>query len=191
MVFEYGAVDATKRILVHGAAGNVGAYAVQLAKRVARETIATTLSAHVGYVRTLGADRVIDLQQSRFEEVVTDVDVVLGTIGGDMQDRSFAVLKPGGVFVSAVSTPDQQKAADHGVRALFFLVEVSSRRLERIAALIEAGELTTSVGDVLPLVEARIAHEMLAGRAHKHGKIVLRVEGPDESASLVNRAPSA
>jgi NADPH:quinone reductase-like Zn-dependent oxidoreductase len=176
MVFEHGAVDATKRVLVHGAAGNVGAYAVQLAKRAAREVIATAFSSGLAYVRALGADRVIDVQTSRFEEVLTDVDVVLDTIGVDMQDRSFAVLKPGGVLVSAVAEPDQQKAARHGVRALFFLVDVSSRRLEQLAALIEAGELTTNIGDVLSLADARIAHEMLAGKPHKRGKIVLRVD---------------
>jgi NADPH:quinone reductase-like Zn-dependent oxidoreductase len=126
MVVEYGAVDATKRVLVHGAAGNVGAYTVQLARRVAHEVLATAFSGDVAYVETLGADRVIDVQKSRFEEVLTDVDVVLDTIGGDTQDRSFAFLKPGGVLVSAVAAPDQQKAARHGVRALFFLVEVSS-----------------------------------------------------------------
>jgi NADPH:quinone reductase-like Zn-dependent oxidoreductase len=177
MVFEHGAVAATKRVLVHGAAGNVGAYAVQLARLVAAEVVATALSDDVTYVQTLGADAVIDVQNSRFEEVVTDVDVVLDTIGGDTQDRSFAVLKPGGVLVSAVVAPDQQKAARYGVRALFFLVEVSSHRLEHIASLIEAGELTTSVGDVLPLSDARIAHEMLAGKPHKRGKIVLTVNG--------------
>jgi NADPH:quinone reductase-like Zn-dependent oxidoreductase len=177
MVFEHGAVDTTKRVLVHGGAGNVGAYAVQLARRVAREVVATASSDDVEYVRTLGADHVIDVRKSRFEEALTDVDVVLDTIGGDTQDRSFAVLKPGGVLVSAVSEPDQQKAARQGVRALFFLVEVSSRRLEEIAALIAAGELHTHVGDVLPLAEARIAHEMLAGKPHKRGKIVLTVDG--------------
>jgi NADPH:quinone reductase-like Zn-dependent oxidoreductase len=177
MVFEYGAVDATKRVLVHGAAGNVGAYAVQLAKRVAHEVIATTSSDDVTYVQALGADRVVDVKKSRFEEVLTEVDVVLDTIGGDTQDRSFDVLKPGGVLVSAVAAPDQQKAARQGLRALFFLVDVSSRRLEQLAALIEAGELATRVGDVLPLAEARTAHEMLAGKSHKRGKIVLRVDG--------------
>jgi NADPH:quinone reductase-like Zn-dependent oxidoreductase len=176
MVFEHGAVDGTKRVIVHGAAGNVGAYAVQLAKRVAREVIATARSDSLAYVRTLGADRVIDIQTVRFEEAVTDVDVVLDTVGGDTQDRSFAVLRPGGVLVSAVSAPDQQKAARYGVRALFFLVDVSSKLLEQLAALIEAGELTTNTGDVLSLADARIAHEMLAGRPHKRGKIVLRVD---------------
>jgi NADPH:quinone reductase-like Zn-dependent oxidoreductase len=177
MVFEYGAVDATKRVLVHGAAGNVGAYAVQLARRVAQEVIATAFSNDVAYVQTLGAHRVIDVETARFEDGLTDVDVVLDTIGGETQDRSFAVLKPGGVLVSAVTAPDQEKAARHGVRGLFFLVEVSSQRLEQIAALIEAGELTPSVGDVLPLSSARVAHEMLADKPHKRGKIVLIVDG--------------
>jgi len=178
MVFEYGAVDPTKRVLVHGAAGNVGAYATQLARRVAHEVLATAFSNAVAYVRTLGADRVIDVEKSRFEDELSGVDVVLDTIGGDTQDRSFAVLKHGGVLVSAVAEPDQQKAARHGVRSLFFLVEVTSRRLEQIASLIEAGELTTNVGDVLPLAAARVAHEMLEGKPHKRGKIVLTVDGP-------------
>jgi NADPH:quinone reductase-like Zn-dependent oxidoreductase len=175
MVFEYGAVDATKSVLVHGAAGNVGAYAVQLARRVAHEVVATGFSHDAAYIQTLGAHRVIDVQMSQFEEVLSDIDVVLDTLGGDTQNRSFAVLKRGGVLVSAVAEPDQQKAARYGVRAQFILVDVSSRRLEQIAALIEAGELITSVGDVLPLTDARSAHELLAGKPHKRGKIVLRV----------------
>ena len=176
MVFEHGAVDATKRVLVHGAAGNVGAYVVQFAKRAAREVIATTSSSEADYVRMLGANRVIDVHTSRFDDVLTEVDVVLDTVGGDSQDRSFSVLKRGGVLVSAVSAPDQQKALQHDVRALFFLVDVSTRRLEQIAALFEAGELRTRVGDVLPLGDAHVAHEMLAGKPHKRGKIVLAVD---------------
>jgi NADPH:quinone reductase-like Zn-dependent oxidoreductase len=175
MVFEYGAVDATKSVLVHGAAGNVGAYAVQLARRVAHEVVATGFSHDAAYIQTLGAHRVIDVQMSQFEEVLSDIDVVLDTLGGDTQNRSFAVLKRGGVLVSAVAEPDQQKAARYGVRAQFILVDVSTRRLEQLAALIEAGELITSVGDVLPLTDARSAHELLAGKPHKRGKIVLRV----------------
>jgi NADPH:quinone reductase-like Zn-dependent oxidoreductase len=181
MVFEHGAVDTTKRVLVHGAGGNVGAYAVQLARRAAAEVVATT-SSDVEYVRALGAHHIIDSRRSRFDDVLSDVDVVLDTVGGDMQDRSFAVLTRGGVLVSAVSAPDQQKAARHDVRALFFLVDVSSQRLDQIGALIEAGHLQTRVGDVLPLAEARLAHAMLAGAPHKRGKIVLTVDGDDAEA---------
>jgi NADPH:quinone reductase-like Zn-dependent oxidoreductase len=178
MVFDHGAVDATKRVLVHGAAGNVGAYAVQLARHAARDVVATASSGDLEYVRTLGAHRVIDVRQSRFEDVVADVDAVLDTVGGDTQERSFAVLRPGGILVSAVAEPDQRKAAERGVRALFFLVDVSSARLERIASLIDAGDLSPRVGDVLPLAAARIAHEMLEGKPHQRGKIVLTVGGP-------------
>jgi NADPH:quinone reductase-like Zn-dependent oxidoreductase len=176
MVFEHGRADATKRVLIHGAAGNVGAYAVQLAKRAAKEVIATAFSADVDYVRTLGADRVIDVQALAFEKVLTDVDIVLDTVGGDTLDRSFAVIKSGGALVSSVATPDPAAAERHGVRGVFFLVHVSSGLLTQIANLIDAGQLRTSVGDVLPLADVQIAHEMLAGTPHKRGKIVLSME---------------
>lgn len=176
MVFEHGGVDATKRILVLGGAGNVGAYVVQLARRVAGEVVATASADDAGYVRQLGAHSVIDARSGRFEDSLAEVDVVLDTVGGETQDRSFAMLKPGGVLVSAVSEPNQAKAARLGVRAFFFLVAVSTQRLEDIATLIQAGELRTSVGDVLPLDAARLAHEMLAGKRHKRGKIVLAVD---------------
>jgi NADPH:quinone reductase-like Zn-dependent oxidoreductase len=176
MVFDHGRVDGTKRVLVHGAAGNVGAYAVQLARRTAAEVIATVRTRDVDYVRTLRADQVIDVQTARFEERVKDVDVVIDTIGGETLDRSFEILKSGGVLVSSDARPDQDKAAQHRVRGVFFLVAVTSEGLTRIAGLLDSGELKPNVGEVLPLAEARLAHEMLAGKAHKRGKIVLAVD---------------
>lgn len=176
MVFDYGQVDGTKQVLVQGAAGNVGAYAVQLAKRAEAEVIATAFTRDVDYVRTLFADQAIDVKTTRFEDRVKDVDVVLDTIGGETLDRSFAVLKPGGVIVSSVAMPDQDKAARCRVRGVFFLVTVTSEGLTKIADLLDSGQLTTNVGQVLPLAEARLAHEMLAGRLHRRGKIVLVVD---------------
>jgi NADPH:quinone reductase-like Zn-dependent oxidoreductase len=176
MVFEHGHTDATTRVLVHGGAGNVGAYAIQFAKGVAREVIATALPKDIDYVRSLGADRVIDGTATPFEEVLTDVDLVLDTVGGRTQERSFAILKPGGALVSVVSAPDQERANARSVRALFFVVEVSSARLEQIARLFDAGKLIAAVGDVLTLADFRTAHEMLAGKPHKRGKIVLTVD---------------
>jgi NADPH:quinone reductase-like Zn-dependent oxidoreductase len=161
------------QVLVHGAAGNVGAYAVQLARRVAKEVVATSFPADLEYVRTLGAHQVIDVTACRFEEAVTSVDIVLDTVGGETLDRSFAVLAPGGVLVSSVETPDPVKASQHHVRGVFFLVHVSSPTLARLADLVVAGELVTAVGTVLPLTEARLAHEMLAGKPHNRGKLVL------------------
>jgi NADPH:quinone reductase-like Zn-dependent oxidoreductase len=177
MVFDHGQVaDGSKRVLVHGAAGNVGSYAVQLAKRAGAEVIATAFTRDVEYVRTLRADQVIDVRLARFEERVKDVDVVIDTIGGETLDRSFGVLKSGGVLVSSVARPDQEKAAHYGVRGVFFLVAVTSEGLTRIAELLDAGELKANVGEVLPLAEARLAHEMLAGKAHKRGKILLVID---------------
>jgi NADPH:quinone reductase-like Zn-dependent oxidoreductase len=176
MVFDHGHVDGTKRVLVHGAAGNVGAYVVQLAKRARADVVAAVYTRDVEYVRTLGADHVIDVQTGRFEERAKDVDVVIDTIGGEILDRSFAVLKPGGVLVSSVASPDPDKAARYRVRGVFFLVTVTTAGLTTLADLLEAGQLTTNVGEVLPLADARLAHEMLAGKPHKRGKIVLAVE---------------
>jgi NADPH:quinone reductase-like Zn-dependent oxidoreductase len=175
MVFEHGAVDATSRVLVLGGAGNVGAYAVQFARRVAREVVATASAGEDAFVRRLGASRTVDARQHGFDDLLGGIDVVLDTIGGETQERALPTLRPGGVLVSAVSAPDQEKAARHGVRAFFFLVEVSSRRLADVAALIEAGDVAPRVGDVLPLSSARLAHEMLAGAPHQPGKIVLAV----------------
>ena len=177
MVFDHAGIDSTSRVLVHGGAGNVGAYAVQLAKPVAREVIATAWPDDVEYLRALGADTVINVQATRFEDVLSEVDAVVDTVGGDVLARSYAVLKTGGVLVSSVAHPDQREAAHYGVRGVFFLVAVSSEGLARISDLIEARQLVTNVGEVLPLSDARIAHEMLAGRPHKRGKIVLTVNG--------------
>jgi NADPH:quinone reductase-like Zn-dependent oxidoreductase len=162
--------------LIHGAAGSVGAYAVQLAHRAGVRVIATAGARDLGYVRGLGADTVVDYRAPRFEDVAHDVDAVLDFAGGEAQRRSFAVLRRGGSLISAVSEPDQALAAQHGVTAAFFLVQVTTERLIALARLIDAGTLTTNVGAVLPLASARVAHEMLDGtRPRPRGKIVLRV----------------
>ncbi len=176
MVFDHGQVDGSKRVLVQGAAGNVGAFAVQFAKRAGAEIITTAFRRDLDYVRALGAGQVIDVPTSRFEQRVKDVDVVIDTIGGEILDRSFEVLKRGGVLVSSVSMPDRDKAARHGVRGVFFLVTVTSESLTQIAELIDSGRITPDVGEVMPLTKARLAHEMLAGKPHKQGKIVLAVD---------------
>jgi NADPH:quinone reductase-like Zn-dependent oxidoreductase len=107
---------------------------------------------------------------------VNSVDAVIDLVGGEVPARSFAVLRPGGILVSAVSEPDQEVATRHGVRALFFLVNVTTAHLTQIAAMIDAGDLAVNVGTILPLADARVAHEMLEGsRSRPRGKIVLSV----------------
>jgi NADPH:quinone reductase-like Zn-dependent oxidoreductase len=115
----------------------------------------------------------VNYKTTKFEDAVPPVDAVLDTVGGDTQHRSFRVLKPGGILVSVISPPRQPA----GFRAAFFLVDVTATRLGILARLLDSGMLTAEVGTVLPLEEARRAHEMLAGAPHKRGKIVLTTHG--------------
>ncbi|WP_413988537.1 NADP-dependent oxidoreductase [Labrys okinawensis] len=175
-LFERAHLKAGQSVLIHGAAGNVGAFAVQMAHQASLHVIATAGSDDLETVRNLGADQAVDFRKDRFEDVVRDVDAVIDLVGGETQTRSFAVLKCGGYLVSAVSQPDQALAAQRGVTAGFFLVDVTTQRLDEIATLITAGKLKTNVGLVLPLAEARMAHEMLEGAGPRpHGKVVLRI----------------
>jgi NADPH:quinone reductase-like Zn-dependent oxidoreductase len=180
-LFEHARLEAGQTVVIHGAAGNVGAYAVQLAHRAGVRAIATAGAKDIQYVRSLGADKVLDYHTQHFEEEVKDADAVLDLVGGETQLRSFQILRPGGKLISAVSQPDQQRAKDHAITAAFFLVEVTTERLRRIAELIDRGELKTGVGAVLPLRDARDAHMMLERRKPQpKGKIVLNVESTGE-----------
>jgi NADPH:quinone reductase-like Zn-dependent oxidoreductase len=174
MLFEHGLVAPGRTVLVLGAAGNVGTYAVQLACLVRARVVAVAGAGDADYLKGLDADEVIDYRSGGFEDDLEPVDVVIDTVGGEMQKRSFAVLRPGGVLVSAVSQPDASEAASRGVSAMFILVNVNSTALGKIATMFEAGELEANIGTVLPLAEARTAHEMLEGmRSRPRGKIVL------------------
>jgi NADPH:quinone reductase-like Zn-dependent oxidoreductase len=173
MLFDYAQVVAGQRILILGAAGNVGAYVVQLAARAGLHLVATAGSSDTDYVRSLGAETVIDFKIGRFEDSVAPVDAVIDTVGGETRNRSFRTLKPGGILVSIVSTDPLPERSD--VRKVSFYVDVTTARLDNITALLDRGELVTQVGTVLPLEQARTAHEMLAGAPHKRGKIVLSV----------------
>jgi NADPH:quinone reductase-like Zn-dependent oxidoreductase len=175
-LFDYARLEAGQTVVIHGAAGNVGAFAVQLARRANVRIIATAASNDVPFLRDLGASTVIDFQTQRFEEQVRGADAVIDLVGGETQTRSFQVLRRGGKLISAVSPPDQVIAISHGVDAAFFLVNVTSRRLAQIAALLDGGELRTHVGAVLPLRDASDAHLMLEHlRLQPKGKIVLAV----------------
>jgi NADPH:quinone reductase-like Zn-dependent oxidoreductase len=175
MLFDYGHVTAGQTVLALGAAGNVGAYAVQLASQAGLHAVATAASADMDYVRGLGAERVVDYKSERFEESLSGVDVVLDTVGGDTQERSLRVLKPGGILVSVVSSVPETAQNRYRVRTAYFYVDVTTARLNKITELFDSGKLVANVGTVLPLDEARRAHEMLAGAPHKRGKIVLSI----------------
>jgi len=175
-LFDHAQLEAGQRVVIHGAAGNVGSYAVQLARHAGVQTIATVSTADVAAVRILGANTVIDYRTQRFEEEVRDANAVIDLVGGETQARSFQVLRRGGKLISAVSNPDRQLAQRYGVEATFFLVDVTSQYLTEIARLVDGGKLRPHVGAVLPLADAREAHLMLERvRPQPKGKIVLAV----------------
>jgi NADPH:quinone reductase-like Zn-dependent oxidoreductase len=175
-LFDYARLEAGQMVVIHGAAGNVGAFAVQLAHRAHLRSVVTASTKDIDYVRGLGADKVVDYHTQRFEDQVRDADAVLDLVGGETQTRSFQILRRGGKLISTVSKPDQDRAKQHGVTAAFFLVDVTTDRLRKIAALIDRGELQTRIGAVLPLANAREAHMILDGRrAQPQGKIILSV----------------
>jgi NADPH:quinone reductase-like Zn-dependent oxidoreductase len=176
-LFDQAQLKAGQTVLIHGAAGNVGAYAVQLARHAGVRTIATAATADVSFVRDLGADTVIDFQTDRFEDASWNVDAVLDLVGGDTQQRSFQVLRRGGKLISAVSQPDLELATVLGIHATFFLVNVTTLNLTQISELIDTDHLRTQVGIVIPLSHASEAHLMLEGiRPRPKGKIVLAVD---------------
>lgn len=175
-LFEEAKLTRGQSVLIHGAAGNVGAYAVQLARQKGIRVIATAGTEDVAFAKVLGAEQVIDYRNTDFATVVQRVDAVIDLVGGETQTRSFDVLEPGGALISAHSQPDQALASRHGVRAAFFLVNVTTERLDHFADLLQARKLVTNIGAVLPLASVRVAHEMLDGvRPHPRGKIVLTV----------------
>jgi len=161
-------------VLIHGAAGGVGTFAVQLAKWHGAKVIATASAANHGLLRELGASEVIDYTAQRFEDLVRDVDAVFDTVGGDTQARSWQVLKKGGVLASIVGPPSEDEARAHGARAAYVFAQPSPPQLEEIAGLIDGGELRPIVERVFPLSRARQAHSASESR-HVHGKLVLNV----------------
>jgi NADPH:quinone reductase-like Zn-dependent oxidoreductase len=178
-LFDEALLTRGQTVLIHGGAGNVGAFAVQMARLAGLRCIATAGTADLDYVRGLGADTVIDFRTGRFEDAAADVDVVLDLVGGETQERSFQVLRRGGKLISAVHQPNRELATRYGVEARFFLVKVTSEHLRRISAMIDRGDLRTRLGLVLPLAQAREAHFILDGqRPAPKGKIVLAVASP-------------
>jgi NADPH:quinone reductase-like Zn-dependent oxidoreductase len=176
MLFDHAAVREGQTVVVHGGAGNVGAYAVQLARAKKARVIATVRNGDADYVRSLGADEVINTETVNLADFARRADAVIDTVGGALQEQLFTLVKPGGILVSSVSRPNVQLAQRRRVRADYFIVDVNTTQLTRLADMHAAKELVIPVGSVLPLADARAAHEMLAGtRAHKRGKIVLHV----------------
>jgi NADPH:quinone reductase-like Zn-dependent oxidoreductase len=176
-LFEQASLAAGQSVLIHGGAGGVGVFAVQLARWAGAQVIATASARNRGLLRELGANEIIDYTTTCFEDVIHDVDLVFDLVGGDTLQRSWQVIKPGGVLVSIVSPPPPANVTQgHDVRFVWFVVEPNRDELVHIGALIDAGRLGPIIDTVFPLAQARQAYEQ-AAKGHTRGKIVLRVAG--------------
>lgn len=173
-LFDVAGLAEGQTVLIHGATGGVGSFAVQFAKAKGAHVIGTASAANHALLRELGADEVIDYTRQRFEDLVKDADVVLDTVGGETQDRSWDILKPGGTLVSTVGRPSEEVARARGVRGASLTMQPNCEQLMEIACLIDSGKVKSIVQNVFALEEARKAHE-LGEEGHTRGKIVLRV----------------
>jgi NADPH:quinone reductase-like Zn-dependent oxidoreductase len=160
------------RVLVHGGAGGVGIFAIQIARLTGAHVITTASARNLDFVISLGAEEVIDYQKSAFEDHVHDVDVVFDTVGGDTLERSWGVLKPGGHLVTVVSTAES--ATDQRVKEAFFIVEPNRKQLSEIGDLVESRRIRTFVDAVIPLSEASEAYTGGIKRQGR-GKLVVAI----------------
>jgi NADPH:quinone reductase-like Zn-dependent oxidoreductase len=191
-IFTHGYLEKGQTILIHGGAGAVGAYAVQLASHAGATVIATASGDDETYLKSIGASQVIDYRKAQFEKVLREkVDIVFDLVGGDTQQRSFLVLKEGGHLISATQPVSQEEAARHHVSGAMMRLKPSADVLGRIARLLEDGTIRPDVATVYALQDAAQAWKDIAGnlpgvhgmspsgpgaaRRRSHGKIVLRV----------------
>ena len=170
-IYDLGQLQAGQSILIHGAAGSVGSFAIQLAKAKGATVYATGAGADLDYLTELGADKTINYQTEQFAERVSEVDLVLDPLGGQVQQQSWQVLKAGGILVSTVQPPQPPE----GKQGKMANTVSSADSLRRISALVESGQLKTRVQKVLPLQEAKQAHDMLEAGLKTPGKVVLHV----------------
>jgi len=177
-LFDTAQLQPGQRVLIHAGSGGVGHFAVQLAKWKGAYVFATASTKNQDLLRELGVDEPIDYTQQRFEDIARKIDIVLDTLGDETQERSWSVLKKRGVLVSLVQPPSEEKAKKLGVRAAIIGAQPNGAQLAEIAKIIDSGKLAPIFDRILPLSEARRAHELIQS-GHTRGKIALRVRNGD------------
>lgn len=169
---EHIKLTAGQKLLIHGGGGSIGAVAVQLAKQLGARVAATATGSNIEYVKSLGADEVIDYKSQDFTKLVSDYDAVFDTVGGAVFEQSFAVLRPGGIAVTMIAQFDEAKAQEHGIAALMQGTKVTTAALDKLRQFIEDGTMNVRVDSSFPLNQIQQAFEKReSGSAH--GKIVI------------------
>lgn len=174
-LFDHGSLQSGQRILIHLGTGAIGHFAVQLAKWKGACVIATASTKEQELLRDLGADETIDYTGQKLEDVARNIDIVLDTVGGETHERSWRVLKKGGALISLVESPSKEKSRQFGVCGMMCRVQPDGAQLSKIAKLIDTEKLKPVIDRILPLSEAKRAHE-LSQNGHLRGNIVLRVK---------------
>lgn len=171
-LFDHGKLERGERVLIHGASGGVGQFAVQFAREAGAQVFATGAGESLAQLRALGASEAIDYRTQRFEDVARDIDLVYDLIGGDTQQRSWAVIRHGGALVSTLNEPSQVDASKHGARALRYTARPDGAQLGRIAGLIGRGAVRIDIVASYPFERVPDAFERLA-KGHLRGKLVV------------------
>ena len=170
-LFDHGKLTSGQKVLIHGGAGGVGSFAIQLAAWKGAFVATTVSGANNEFARSLGANEVIDYQKTKFEEQVRDADLVLDLVGGDIFHRSFSAIKEGGKVVTVATS--SESTDDPNVKAAFFIVEPNRQQLTELAGLFAAGVLRPIVSEIVPMVTA--AEAFLVSKKTAPGKVALRV----------------
>jgi NADPH:quinone reductase-like Zn-dependent oxidoreductase len=173
-LFDHGGLEGGQRVLIHGGAGGVGHFAIQFAKARGAFVATTVAEDDLEFAHALGADQVVDYKAQRFEDVVEPVDVVFDLVAGETQERSWKVLKQGGVIVSTLSKPSEEKAREHDARGLHYMAGPNAAELVEIGRLIDGGKVSRFVEAIYPLDQVAAAEQRLETQ-HSRGKIVLNV----------------
>ncbi|HTN62373.1 MAG TPA: NADP-dependent oxidoreductase [Devosia sp.] len=171
-LFDHGQLRAGQRVLIHGGAGGVGHFAVQFAKNHGAMVFTTASGQDAEFLHRIGADQVIDYKKERFEDVANDIDLVFDLIGGETEERSWAVIRKGGTLVSTLGEPSQDKAGQHDVRGVGYKTQPNSNQLAQIGRLIEEDRLHPNIAATFRLSDAGSAQDWLE-HEHIQGKIVL------------------
>ncbi|PUU90241.1 NADP-dependent oxidoreductase [Halanaerobium sp.] len=174
---DVGNLDSGEKVLIHAGAGGVGNFAIQIAKNLGAYVATTASTKNVEFLKSLGADEVIDYTKDDFSQELEDYDLVVDTLGGEVQERSFDVLKKGGKLVSIVKEPDQEKTEKLGVEAKFHWLIPDGKELASLAEMMKKENLKPVVGTVFPFTAQGLkdAHE-LSETHHARGKIVIKID---------------
>jgi len=174
-ILEHIGLKKGQKILIHGGAGGIGTFAVQVAKSTGAYVYATASTGNEEYVKELGADRVIDYKTERFDEIAHDLDAVFDTVGGETYTRSFAILKKGGIIVSMLEQPNRELMDKYGVNAIAQYTQVTAERLRKLTELVDKGAIKIHVDKTFPLDETANAFRYLV-TGHPKGKVVLAMK---------------